>query len=158
MDSNWSFLLDSEWLISPGSNIYTCSFILPLLWSDLLSRVNFVITNLSQQLSHLLIDSIWKEPDLTIPGIWPLCYSWIGYLQANGPPLVLLSILVDHDYSCQHRGNANDSNLKSYQCSFQILSIVYLFLFSWQKSAVYCLFLLVCPLHHRQMAVKSLPP
>jgi len=22
--------------------------------------------------------------DLTVPGMWPLCYSWIGYRQANG--------------------------------------------------------------------------
>ena len=27
-----------------------------------------------------------KSFDLTVPGMWPLCYSWIGYLQANGPP------------------------------------------------------------------------
>ena len=23
---------------------------------------------------------------LTVPGMWPLCYSWIGYRQANGSP------------------------------------------------------------------------
>ena len=25
-----------------------------------------------------------KSSDLTVPGMWPLCYAWIGYLQANG--------------------------------------------------------------------------
>ena len=25
-----------------------------------------------------------KSSDLTVPGMWPLCYTWIGYLQANG--------------------------------------------------------------------------
>ena len=25
-----------------------------------------------------------KSSDLTVPGMWPLCYSWIGYQQANG--------------------------------------------------------------------------
>ena len=83
----------------------------------------------SWQLSHLLIDSIWKEPDLTVPGIWPLCYSWIGYLQANGPPWVLLSFCVDHDCSCQQRRNAYNSNLQSYLGSFQMLSMIYLLLF-----------------------------
>ena len=24
-----------------------------------------------------------KSSDLTVPGMWPLCYSWIGYQQAN---------------------------------------------------------------------------
>ena len=80
-----------------------------------LVKSKFYINKLfSRQLSHLLIDSIWKEPDLTVPGIWPLCYSWIGYLQANGPPWVLLSFYVDHDFSCQQSEAANNSNLKSY--------------------------------------------
>ena len=25
-----------------------------------------------------------RSSDLTVPGMWPLCYAWIGYLQANG--------------------------------------------------------------------------
>ena len=80
-----------------------------------LVKSKFYINKLfSQQLSHLLIDSIWKEPILTVPGIWPLCYSWIGYLQANGPPWVLLSFYVDHDFSCRQSEAANNSNLKSY--------------------------------------------
>jgi len=37
-----------------------------------------------------------KSSDLTVPGMWPLCYSWIGYQQANGPPWALRSTSVDH--------------------------------------------------------------
>ena len=37
---------------------------------------------------------------LTVPGMWPLCYSWIGYLQANGsavsPALWLRGSLMCH--------------------------------------------------------------
>ena len=124
-------------------------------WPLVKSKLHIFIL-FSQQSSHLFIDSIRKEPDLTVPGIWPLCYSWIGYLQANGSPWVLLSNFVDHDFSCQHRVNAYNSNLKCYQRPFRMLSMIYLFL--WQKSAVYCLFLLNYPSHHGQMAVKSLPP
>ena len=122
-----------------------------------LVKSKFYINKLfSQQLSHLLIDSIWKEPILTVPGIWPLCYSWIGYLQANGPPWVLLSFYVDHDFSCRQSEAANNSNLKSYWLlpdTVNCLLVTFL-----QKSAVYCLFLLNYPLHHGQVAVKSLPP
>ena len=60
----------------------------------------------------MLIGSIWEEPDLTGPGIWPLCYSWIGYLQANGPPRALLSKSVDHGFTCSHRSNADNPNLE----------------------------------------------
>ena len=28
-----------------------------------------------------------KLHSLTVPGSWPLCYTWIAYLQANDPPL-----------------------------------------------------------------------
>jgi hypothetical protein len=38
-----------------------------------------------------LSDGIGKGPNLTVPGMWPLCYSWIGYLQANDPPRALRS-------------------------------------------------------------------
>lgn len=43
----------------------------------------------------------------------------------NDPPWALLSSFVDHDFSCQHKRNANNSDLNYYQCSFQILSIFY---------------------------------
>ena len=37
---------------------------------------------------------------LTVPGMWPLCYSWIGYLQANGsavsPALCIRGSLMCH--------------------------------------------------------------
>ncbi len=53
-----------------------------------------------------------KSPDLTVPGIWPLCYTWIGYQQANGSPRVLLSNSVDHGFTCAHSFIADDSNLE----------------------------------------------
>ena len=59
---------------------------------------------------------------LTVPGIWPLCYSWIGYQQANGSPRALQSKLVDHGFSYAHAPSADGSNLKSVHSSFQMLS------------------------------------
>lgn len=53
-----------------------------------------------------------KSSDLTVPGIWPLCYSWIGYLQANGPLEVQLSINVDHGFTRTHRKVADTRTLK----------------------------------------------
>ncbi len=62
-----------------------------------------------------------------------LSYSWIGYLQANDPPRVLLPKIVDHAFPCTHRGIAVSSNrfvpwllpdtVRCFPC------------YSWQKSA-----------------------
>lgn len=71
----------------------------------------------------LLSDSIWKEPDLTVHGMWPLCYSWIGYLQANGPPRALLSKSVDHGFTCAHRKIADNSNLEVITALFRYCQI-----------------------------------
>ena len=55
--------------------------------------------------------------------MWPLCYSWIGYLQANGPPRVLLSISVDHGFTCAHREVADNSNLEVITALFRYCQI-----------------------------------
>ena len=124
-------------------------------WPLVKSKLHIFIL-FSQQSSHLFIDSIRKEPDLTVPGIWPLCYSWIGYLQANGPPWVLLSFCVDHDCSCRQRRNADNSNLFRFLAPPRCCQWFTCY-FLWQKSAVYCLFLLVHPLHHGQMGMMYFP-
>ena len=95
-------------------------------WPLSRGKTNFFLSlNLK---SHLLSDSIWKEPNLTVHGMWPLCYSWIGYLQANGPPRALLSISVDHGFTCAHRRNADNSNLKVITALFRYCQIFTLFL------------------------------
>ena len=76
----------------------------------------------------LLSDSIWKGSDLTVLGIWPLCYSWIGYLQANGPPGALLSKGVDHGFTCTHREVADNSNLEVITTLFRYCQIFVLLL------------------------------
>ena len=76
----------------------------------------------------LLSDSIWKGPDLTVLGIWPLCYTWIGYLQANGPPGALLSKGVDHGFTCTHREVADNSNLEVITTLFRYCQIFVLLL------------------------------
>ena len=43
-----------------------------------------------------------KSHDLPVPGIWPLCYSWIGYQQANGSPRALQSKNVGHYFYCAY--------------------------------------------------------
>ena len=43
----------------------------------------------------------------------------------NVPPWALLSSFVEHDFLCQHKKNANNSDLNCYQCFFHILSIFY---------------------------------
>ena len=55
----------------------------------------------------------WKGSNLTVSGMWPLCYTWIGYRQANGSPWVPLSEYVDQrtKFQCQHSFVADDSNL-----------------------------------------------
>ena len=101
----------------------------------------------------LLSDSIWKGSDLTVLGIWPLCYSWIGYLQANGPPGALLSKGVDHGFTCSHREVADNSNLEVITTLFRYCQI-FLFCY-WQKSALRCWFLLVYTTHYGQLPVRS---
>jgi len=41
-----------------------------------------------------------KEPRSISSRPWPLWYTWIGYLQVNGPPWALLSKSVDHRFLC----------------------------------------------------------
>ena len=43
-----------------------------------------------------------QSHDLPVPGIWPLCYSWIGYQQANGSPRALQSKNVGHYFYCAY--------------------------------------------------------
>ena len=67
-----------------------------LLWSDFCQEVNTDPANFSWP-SHLHDLSVSeRSSDLTVSGMWPLCYSWIGYRQANGPPRALRSKSVDH--------------------------------------------------------------
>jgi len=51
-----------------------------------LSRVNFKKFFLTP-VTFVFLTALEKSPSLTVPGSWPLCYTWIAYLQANGPPL-----------------------------------------------------------------------
>ena len=60
--------------------------------------------------------------------MWPLCYSWIGYLQANGPPGALLSKGVDHGFTCSHREVADNSNLEVITTLFRYCQIFVLLL------------------------------
>ena len=86
-----------------------------LLWSDFCQEVNFKTTNFffpHWQSSHFCLTASGKSPDLTVPGSWPLCYSWIGYQQANGPPWALRSENVDHGFTCAHRSDADNPNLE----------------------------------------------
>ena len=63
----------------------------------LLSRDKCRIQQTFSWLSHLCdLSASERSSDLTVPGMWPLCYSWIGYRQANGPPWALRSNSVDH--------------------------------------------------------------
>ena len=108
--------------ISDGWNMYrfnedgSIDNIIPLqklLWSDLCQEeipskliFSFLTDTLSPRIS-------WKGSDLTVPGMWPLCYTWIGYRQANGSPWVPPSEYVDQriKIQCQHSLFADDSNL-----------------------------------------------
>ena len=65
---------------------------------------------------------------------WPLWYTWIGYLQDNGPPWAPASVLVDHRYSsqlyeCQHSYVVDGSNLEVCHSLFKIPSGLQLLLF-----------------------------
>ena len=108
-------------------SIWNIKFPSSLLWSDLCQGVKRFFLSLNLK-SHLLSDSIWKEPDLTVHGMWPLCYSWIGYLQANGPPRALLSKSVDHGFTCAHRIVADNSNLEVITALFRYCQIFALLL------------------------------
>ena len=59
--------------------------------------------------------------------MWPLCYTWIGYRQANGSPRVLLSKGVDQrnclQSQCQHSFVVDDSNLL-FRNPFKISSVL----------------------------------
>ena len=62
---------------------------LQLLWNPvmkwLLSRGKFHFQETFSWQSHLCdLSASERSSDLTVPGMWPLCYSWIGYRQANG--------------------------------------------------------------------------
>lgn len=61
---------------------------------------------------HILyLTASGKGSGFTVPGIWPLCYTWIGYQQANGPPRVLQSKSVDHGSPCAHSEYTDNSDL-----------------------------------------------
>ena len=65
---------------------------------------------------------------------WPLWYTWIGYLQDNGPPWAPASVLVDHKhssqlYECQHSYVMDGSNLEVHHSLFKIPSGLQLLLF-----------------------------
>lgn len=83
-----------------------------------------------------------KSSDLTVPGIWPLCYSWIGYLQANGPPWALRSKSVDHVFTCAHRWYADSPNLEVITAPSGYCQLFTLFCGRKLHSAAFCLIIL----------------
>ena len=116
---------------------------LPLLWSDLCQEVNLVLTNFfsaSCFQSHLLLWQYLKRAWFNSFRHWPLCYSWIGYQQANGPPWVLLSYIVDYDYPYQQRGIAVNPNLTVITALFRYRQIFTCYLAEiMQFTAYFCL-------------------
>ena len=74
-----------------------------------------------------------RSLDWQFSGMWPFCYSWIGYRQANGSPRVLLSYGVDHIFMCTHSIFVYDSNLLVIMAPFrchQAYGILFGFRFS----------------------------
>ena len=37
------------------------------------------------------MNGLWEQKSMPYVWAWPLWYTWIGYLQVNGPPWALLS-------------------------------------------------------------------
>ena len=67
-----------------------------LLWSDLCQVFLREHPQKLDRSSNFNPDSTWKELWFNSLRHWPLCYSWVGYQQANGPPRALPSNSVDH--------------------------------------------------------------
>ena len=64
---------------------------------------------------------------------WPLWYTWIGYLQDNGPPWAPASILMDHKHNqlciCQYSYVLDGPNLEVCHSLFKMPSGLQLLLF-----------------------------
>lgn len=43
-----------------------------------------ILVSSASHICNAILTVSGKSSDLTVPGMWPLCYAWIGYLQANG--------------------------------------------------------------------------
>ena len=43
-----------------------------------------IFVSSASHICNAILTVFGKSSDLTVPGMWPLCYTWIGYLQANG--------------------------------------------------------------------------
>ena len=43
-----------------------------------------ILVSSASHICNAILTVSGKSSDLTVPGMWPLCYTWIGYLQANG--------------------------------------------------------------------------
>lgn len=96
--------------------------------------------------SHIcfFLTALEKSLSLTVPGSWPLCYSWIGYLQANGPPTSSTIYKRGSQYfMCAHRRNADNSDLSVTTALFQCCQIVFLLSLA-ENSCSMLLFLLGC--------------
>ena len=59
-----------------------------------------IFVSAASHICNAILTVSGKSSDLTVPGMWPLCYSWIGYLQANGsavsPALCIRGSLMCH--------------------------------------------------------------
>jgi len=73
--------------------------------------------------------------------LWPLWYTWIGYLQVNGPPRASPSKNVDHRYLCQHSSIVNGSNLEMAEALSRCLQLLLWLLAGcmWRKPSYICL-------------------
>nr|DAW41458.1 MAG TPA: hypothetical protein [Caudoviricetes sp.] len=76
-----------------------------------MSRVNFK-KFFSTPVTFVFLTALEKSPSLTVPGSWPLCYTWIDYLQANGSPLgSTIYQRGSQCFMCAHRRNADNPDL-----------------------------------------------
>ena len=110
-----SFLcnLDSLWnSLMQISDFFFRLFKCYLVMKWLLSRVNFEKFFLTP-VTFVFLTALDKSPSLTVPGSWPLCYTWIGYLQGNGPPRALTVFARGSQLLlCQQSLIADSSNLE----------------------------------------------
>mgnify|MGYP006892377836 CR=1 FL=1 len=90
--------------------------------------VNSKLTEITTNFYFIVSEDIQKEFRCISSRHWPLWYTWIGYLQANGPPGALLSKGVDHGFTCTHREVADNSNLEVITTLFRYCQIFVLLL------------------------------
>ena len=62
--------------------------------------VNSKLTEITTNFYFIVSEDIQKEFRCISSRHWQLWYTWIGYLQVNGPPWALPSNCVDHRFLC----------------------------------------------------------